>query len=357
MAPNFAGTQIRQFMAPIFAAHDRAAVEVFIYPAKAETETVWDCPLTIRPIGELADAAAAALIRADRIDVLVDCWGHSAGSRLAMFAHRAAPVQAAWINFIQTTGLARMDYVLHADQMACAGEEALFSEQILRIGPTLGPYRASPDRLPTVPTPALASGRVTFGSFNHPAKLSDATVRAWSAVLNGRAGSRLVLKYGYFVDPVLQRATLARFAGHGVAPERIEFRGHSTGADYLRQFQDIDLALDPSPAPGGTTTCDALANGVPVLTLRGPDFYSRIGVCGVEGAGLPELVAESWDDYVAKAVALTADLAALDRLRARVRPGMDTGPYADEAGFVARLEAAFAKAYARWSDGAARAAA
>ena len=357
VAPNFAGTQIRQFMTPIFAAHDRSAVEVFIYPAKVETETGWDSPLTIRPIGHLADADAAALIRADAIDVLIDCWGHSAGSRLAVFAHGAAPVQCAWINFIQTTGVARMDYVLHADQMVSPGDSALFTETILRIGPTLGPYRPSPDRLPTVPTPALKTGAITFGSFNHPAKLSDAALAAWSRVLKGRPGSRLVLKYGYFVDPVLQRATLARFAGHGLSPDRIQFRGHSTGADYLREFQDIDLALDPSPAPGGTTTCDALANGVPVLTLRGPDFYSRIGVCGVEGAGLPELVAESWDDYVAKAVALTADVAALDALRARVRPGMDAGPYADEAGFVRRLEAAFADIYDRWSRGDARAAA
>ncbi len=350
VAPSFAGTQIRQFIAPILDAHDRGSIDVFLYPAKAETEAVWTCPLTIRGIGHLSDADAAALIRADQIDVLIDAWGHSAGSRLAMFAHRAAPVQAAWLNYIQTTGLRRMDYVLHADQMASPGDEALFTEDIVRIGPTLGPFRAAPDRPASQPTPALATGRVTFGSFNHPAKLSDATIRAWSGVLRGRPGSRLVLKYGYFTDPVLRRATQARFAGHGVEPERIEFRGHSTGQGYLQAFHEIDLALDPSPAPGGTTTCDALANGVPVLTLRGPDFYSRIGVCGVEGAGAPELVAESWDDYVAKAVALTADLTALDRLRARIRPGMDTGPYADDAGFTRRLEAAFQTMFTRWCN-------
>ena len=119
---------------------------------------------------------------------------------------------------------------------------------------------------------------MTFGSFNHPAKLSDATVRAWSRILKGRPGSRLLLKYRYFIDPVLQCVTRARFAAERVDPDRIEFQGQSEGAEYLASFDQIDLFLDPSPCPGGTTTCDALATGVPVLTLAGADFYSRIGI-------------------------------------------------------------------------------
>src|SRR5581483_89322 len=182
-----------------------------------------------------------------------------------------------------------MDYVLHADAMAAAGTAALFSERVLSMGDVLTPYRPHPARPPASPTPALARGQVTYGSFNHPAKLGDATVAAWSRILAARADARLVLKYRYFIDPVLQAATRARFAAHRIAPERIEFRGQSDGADYLAAFAEIDLALDPSPCPGGTTTCDALALGVPVLTLRGPDFYSRIGVIAM--AGLPELVA------------------------------------------------------------------
>jgi predicted O-linked N-acetylglucosamine transferase (SPINDLY family) len=160
----------------------------------------------------------------------------------------------------------------------------------------------------------------------------------------------LVLKYRYFVDPVLQRATCARFAAHGVRPEQIEFRGHSTGADYLLEFQDIDLALDPSPCPGGTTSCDAIANGVPLLTLRGDDFYSRIGVPVLEPCGLTELIAEDWDDYVARALAFTADHQALDVLRARVRPAFDSSPYRDEAGFTRKLEEVFRRMFERWLE-------
>ena len=309
VSPSFARTQIHQFIAPVLDAHDRDAVEVFLYPAKADGEDIWRTPIAVRPIGHLADDdAVQALIRADEIDVLVDCWGHSAGSRLPLFARRCAPVQVAWINFVQSTGMTAMDYVLHADTMAAPGTAELFTEQVWPIGPICIPYRPAANRPPAQPTPALRTGRITFGSFNHPVKLSDATVAAWSRILKGRPGSRLVLKYSYYDDPVLRRATQARFAAHGVAVERIEFRGWSTGADYLKEFAGIDLALDPSPAPGGTyTTCDALANGVPVLTLAGEDFYARIGVHCLLPIGLSELVADSWDDYVAAAIRLTAD--------------------------------------------------
>jgi predicted O-linked N-acetylglucosamine transferase (SPINDLY family) len=117
--------------------------------------------------------------------------------------------------------------------------------------------------------------------------------------------------------------------------------------EYLAAFAQIDLALDPSPCPGGTTTCDALANGVPVLTLEGPDFYARIGVQAVVAVGARELVATSWDDYVAKAIALTADVDALAALRARIRPGFDASAYRDEAGFTRRLEAKLRSLYER----------
>ena len=339
VSPAFGALQVRQFITPILEAHDPEAVAVFLYPATDEHEKNWPAHITVRPIGNLDDAAAAAAIRDDAMDVLIDCWGHSAGSRLGVFARRAAPVQAAWINFVQTTGLKRMDYVLHADCMDAPGTDALFTETVVSMGEIIIPYRPHPDRPPVAPTPALRQGHVTFGSFNHPAKLSDATVHAWARILKGRPGSRLLLKYRYFIDPVLQSVTRARFAAERVDPARIDFQGQSEGAEYLASYDQLDLCLDPSPCPGGTTTCDALAAGVPVLTLAGTNFYSRIGILCVRSAGLSELVAEHWDDYVARAIRLTDDVAALDALRARVRPGLEAGPLCDETGFVRRLEA------------------
>jgi predicted O-linked N-acetylglucosamine transferase (SPINDLY family) len=352
VSPAFGATQVRQFITPILQAHDPANVAVFLYPATGEHDGGWPEHITVRPIGHLADADAAALIRDDAIDVLIDCWGHSAGSRLGVFARRAAPVQVAWINFVQTTGLGRMDYVLHSDSMAAPGTAELFTETVWSMGPITIPFSSGHDRPPVAPTPALASGRITFGSFNHPAKLSDATVAAWSRILAGRPTSRLILKYSYFVDPVLQAATRARFLAERIAPERIEFQGHSKGPEYLAAFERIDLALDPSPCPGGTTTCDALSMGVPVLTLAGGDFYSRIGLQCLDGAGLPDLIAADWDDYVERAIALTDDAGKLDALRQRVRPGFDGGPFGDAESFTRRLERSFRTMATRGEDGA-----
>ncbi|CAN5174307.1 tetratricopeptide repeat protein [soil metagenome] len=349
VGPDLTHGVVSGFLLPVLEAHDPASVEVFAYSNNLASEQAFPAHCNARDLAGLSDDQAAALIRADGVDVLIDVWGHNANGRLGVFAHRPAPVQAAWINFVQTTGLSCIDYVLHADCMDVPGTAEAFIEEVWSIGEIMAPYRPSPDRLDPVATPALKNGHVTFGSFNNPAKLSDETIAAWGRILAADASHRLVLKYVFYRDPVLQRVTQARLAAHGALPEQIEFRTHSSGLEYLAEFRDIDLALDPSPCPGGTTTCDAMANGVPVLTLDAGDFYTRIGVSVVLPCGLPELVAESWDDYVARALSLTADLDGLNALRARVRPSFDASAYRDEAGFARQLEGEFRKMFDRWT--------
>jgi protein O-GlcNAc transferase len=348
VAPSFTRSQLAQFILPVLDTHDPEAVEVFVYCADPRVESGLPPRCKVRSTGGVSDVEVVAQMRLDRIDILVDLWGHTAGSRLPVFAHRAAPIQISWLNFIHTTGLASMDYVLHADCMQIPGTPDLFTEEIWSLGEILSPYRPAPNRPNPVPTPALKNGYVTFGSFINPAKLNEMTIEAWASILKARPADRLVLKYSYFQDPVLQRATQARFAAYRAQPEQLEFRGNSSGEDYLREFQDIDLALDPSPCPGGTTSCDALANGVPVLTQRGRDFYERIGPLLVAPLGLPQLVAEDWDDYIVRAHALTADFAALNELRAQTRAAFDASPCRDEAGFTRKLEGVYREMFARW---------
>lgn len=353
VGPSFTRNQVAQFLLPVLEAHDPQAVKVHLYCADPDAETGLPATCALRKIAGVSNERVAAMIRDDQIDVLVDVWGHYAGSRLPVFGYRPAPVQVAWINFVQSTGLACMDYVLHCDGMDVPGTEAYFTEEIWRLGELMSPSRPAAERPDPAPTPALKNGYVTFGSFNNPAKLDEMTVAAWALILRARPADKLVLKYGLFADPVLQRATQARFAAYGAQPEQLEFRGHTTGMDYLREFQDIDLALDPSPCVGGTTTHDALANGVPVLAHMGDNFYARAAACTVAPLGIPELVAEDWDTYVERALALTADFEALDRLRSRVRPAFDASSYRDEAGFTRTLESAFRQMYGRWLDASA----
>ena len=342
VAPGFLNLQLKQFIEPVLDNHT-SDVEVFLY-AEDEAGLADARADATRVIGRMEDARAAAAIAADRIDVLVDLWGHASRGRLGVFALKPAPVQAAWINYVQSTGLSAVDYVIHADGLDGPEDEALFVERIWRAGPIIAPFRPGRRAAPT-PTPALRKGHVTFGSFNHPAKLSDATVDAWARILEGRPGARLMLKYGLFVDPVLQAATRARFAARRVDPERFDFFGHTTGDEYLAAFGQMDLALDPSPCTGGTTSSDAVSQGVPLVTLRGPDFYSRLGVLRLEPLGLADLIAESWDDYVEKALAVTADLAALDALRQSMRDRFDRSILRDETGFTRRIETAFRQMY------------
>lgn len=350
VGPSVTRNQVRQFLLPVIEAHDPDAVEVFIYCAEPKLEMGLPPGVQVRGTAGLRDEEVAARIRQDEIDILVDVWGHTAGSRLRVFGYKPAPVQVAWINFVQTTGMSAIDYVLHADSMKVEGTETYFTEDIWHIGPIVAPSRPPPDRPDPVPTPALKNGYVTFGSFNNPMKLSEETVAAWARILRARPADRLVLKYRFFADPVLQRATQARFEAYGADPGQLEFRGFSSGQDYLREFQDIDLALDPGPCPGGTTSCDALANGVPLLTQWGDDFYARIGVPVVAPCGLTECIADGWDDFVDKALALTADADALNVLRSKVRPGFDASPYCDEAGFARNLENVFRQMFARWLE-------
>lgn len=338
VAPSLTRSQLRQFILPVLEAHDPGAVALHLYSADAAAEDALPSRAVVRSIGGLSDPEAAALIRADSLDILVDLWGHTSGSRLTLFTHRPAPVQAGFVNFNQTTGLSCIDYVLHSDSMRTPDADSLFTETVWRLGPITVPFQPQPDRPPTAPSPARRNGFVTFGSFNHPAKLSAQTVKGWSAVLAAAPTARLILKYGYYADPVLQRATQARFAAHGIDPGRIEFRGHSTGADYLAEFADIDLALDPSPCTGGTTTCEALSNGVPVLTLKGADFFSRIGLQCLLGVETPMLIAESWDHYRDIAVRTVSDLDRLDALRHHVRERFENGLYGDFTGFTRSLE-------------------
>jgi protein O-GlcNAc transferase len=346
VAPSFVNNQARQFLTPLLGNHDPKVVEVFLYPQRAETGA-WAQRATVRPIGQLADREAAALIRGDAIDVLVDVWGHNAGGRLPVFAHRPAPVQVSWLNYMQTTGVAAIDYTLHSDTVDQPGMQNLFCETIWRLGATSASFR--PDRPPSMArAPMTRNGYPTFGSFNHPSKVTAPAIALWSSLLRRIPEAQLVLKYRYYDDPVLQAATAARFAAHGVDPLRLHFQGHTLGDDYAAAFDRIDLMLDPTPAPGGTTTLEALAHGVPVLTLAGETYYSRIGVELLAGAGLSDLIAGSPADYVETAVASAADAARLQALRDRAVSGFASAPYRDEQAMARRFEAAFSEMFRTW---------
>ena len=348
MTPAFSHTAGGQFLIPLLDRHDPAKVDVTVYVADAARE-IPRANVTIKSCGHLSYDDHAELIRADGVDVLIDLHGHAANGRLPVIARRPAPVQVSWLNWAPTTGLAAMDYTLHCESMRAVDDAIPFSEAIWDIGPIETPFRPDPAAQVRA-APAVARGYVTFGAFHHPAKVSDATVAAWAAILRAVPTARLHFKYACYADPVLQMETQARFMAHGADPDALEFSGHETGQAYEDAFAHIDLHLDTNPVVGGTTTLAAFSRGVPVLTLRGGDFYARIGVQGALALGMPQMIAESWDDYVAKAEALARDIPALADLRARVRPGLDASIYRDEAACARNMEKAFAAMFEAWLE-------
>jgi predicted O-linked N-acetylglucosamine transferase (SPINDLY family) len=301
----------------------------------------------------LSDEDLADLIRADRIDVLIDLAGHTAGNRLLTFARKPAPVQMTWLGYEGTTGLAAMDYLIADDRLIPPGAEVHYRERVLRLPggyTTYDPPAGAPD---PGPPPAVASGRVTFGCFNNPTKLSPPALALFAAALNRAPGARLLLQYRGLDDSSLAARLRQRLSAAGVEPDRVELRGGLPHAEYLAAYRDVDIALDPIPFNGGVTTCDALWMGVPVVTLPGATFASRHGLSYLYSIGLTdELVARDVEDFAARAAALAHDPDRLTALRSGLRERMARSPFCDGERLADELGQALRGAWREWVAGA-----
>lgn len=334
------------FLENVLAHLDKDRIELHAYATHDEQDAL---SARLRPhfaswtaLTALSDEAAAGRIHADGVQVLLDLSGHTAHNRLPVFAWRPAPVQASWLGYFASTGLTEMDYLLADPHVAPAGEEAHFSETVWRLPETYLCF-TPPDvncDLDVRPLPARDGGAITFGCFNNLAKLGDAVLDVWARVLLAVPGSRLLLKTALLGEEHVRRTTLGRFAQRGIAAERLLCEGRSPRAELLASYHRVDIALDPFPYPGGTTSVEALWMGVPVLTRQGDRFLSRVGETITRNAGFADWVARDDADYVALAVARSRDLAALAGLRAGLRERLLQSPVVDAPRFARHLEAA-----------------
>lgn len=335
--------------------HDRRVVEVTCYAeigsADNMTRYIRDLADRFVEIQTLADADLADRIRADGIDILVVMAGHTARNRMTVAARKPAPVMVSYADF-STTGLDVMDYWLTDPIVHPEGStEERFTETLMRI-PMMVLHRPIDVAPPVSPLPATVLGQVTFGSFNNPAKIGDEVVDLWARILMQVPTARLVLKYRdvYTVEDV--RARLAkRFSERGVDPSRLVFLGADpTRASHLGMVAGMDIALDPFPFNGCTTSFEALWMGIPVVTLAGRRFLGRMGTSFLTHLGLPELVASSPDDYVRIAAGLAADLPRLERLRQGLRERILASPLCDGPAYARSIEVAFRQAWRRWCE-------
>ncbi|WP_338440150.1 tetratricopeptide repeat protein [uncultured Aquabacterium sp.] len=306
----------------------------------ALTERLQACTHGWQTVAGWSDLALAERIRADGIDILIDLSGHTAHNRLPMFALKPAPVQLSWLGYFATTGLAEMDHLL-ADPVCLPPElEGHFTEHIWRLPETRLCFTPPQDDVPVAPLPALKHGGITFGCFNNLSKVHEGVVTLWCRILQAVPNSRLLLKAPQLASAQVRQAMQARFRAHGVSGERLLLQTPSTRTEYLQAYAQVDIALDPFPFTGGTTSAEGLWMGVPVLTLAGQSLIARQGVGLMVNAGLPDWVADTPDDCVAKAVAHTADLAKLATLRSGLRAQLMRSPLFDAQRFAHHLDAA-----------------
>lgn len=328
----------------VLISHDPARVQACAYHAGQIKDWVTDeiaRHLPLRDVSRMEDDALAAQIRADEIDVLVDMSGHTAGSRLAVFAHRPAPVQVSWLGYFATTGLDSIDAVLLDEIHAPPGTEAQFVERIIHLPGGRWCYQPLPFAPEVAPLPADRLGRITFGSFNNTAKYHTDVHALWASILLAIPDSRLILKWRTFNDLSLRDSVLNEYTKRGISPVRIALHGPSFHEDVLKSYAEIDIALDPFPFTGGLTSCEALWMGVPVVTLPQARVVSRQTASFLNNIGLQALIASDETHYRDICIRLASDLGQLRSLRQDLRSRMQSSPLMDTRRFVQQLETAY----------------
>jgi len=338
----------------VLATHASARLELIAYANDFRTDIVterlkaccngWHC------VRGLSDEHLAKKIRADGIDILIDLSGHTGHNRLTMFARKPAPIQASWLGYFATTGVKAVDYLIADPWVVPKAEEAHFTETITRLPETYLCFTAPDLEVHVSALPALKAQSITFGCFNNLVKMNHAVVAVWARVLMALPGSRLFLKTKQLNDAMVRQSVMDRFAVHGIGPERLILERSAPRAELLAAYQRVDIALDPFPYPGGTTSVEALWMGVPVLTLAGDRFLSHIGESILHNAGLPDWIAVDADDYVARAVAHAQDLPHLSNLRGQLRQQVLKSPIFDAPRFAGHLEATLRSMWVQWCN-------
>lgn len=313
---------VTKFLLPLLTHFDRSTFEIYCYSLSTKSDEVTDAiralSLTFRDVKYVPPSGIAKVIAEDSIDILIELSGHTHERVLQTLAHRPAPVQASYLGWPATTGLATVDYRItdgYADPPGLT--ERYHVERLERLRETAWCFETD-EALEIVPRPD--EGPLIFGSFNRATKLSDETLRAWSRILVELPAALLLLKGRGLATKGGQARVRRLLTEGGVDERRVMMVGWAPSvAQHLANWGDVDIALDSYPYAGTTTTCEALWMGVPVVTRTGAAHVSRVGASLLHQVGLDDLVATDWDGYVERAVKLARDSSRRRALRSSLR--------------------------------------
>lgn len=301
---------VNLFMLPILQRHDHQAFEIFIYQTgtfiDAYTRKAQACADHWREAAHLDDRLLAQLIRDDEIDILIDLAGHTATHRLGVFTARPAPVQMSYLGYPHSTGLSCIDWMIADHVVAPSGSEHLFTEKLARLSGCVFCW-APIDDYPLTEEPSKPrQGPIVFASFNNLLKMNEATLNAWGEILKKCPDSLLMLKSATLADPLVANQTRERFQSVGVSGDRLILRGPSELSEMMQEYLEVDVALDPFPYNGGTTSLQALWMGCPLVSLEGRNFVSRMGASFLHHMNRGEWLARSVEEYVEHALSLSS---------------------------------------------------
>ncbi len=351
VSQDLRGHSIRHFIRPLVANHDRNRVESFAYSATtqpdAETTKLHGNFENWRDVSAIDDSKLAEAIRADGIDVLVDLGGHTAATRLKVFALRPAPVQVTWLGYGGTTGIEAIDWYLGDARMLPPGAEAGLVEGAWRLPRASFAYDPPSEMPEPGPLPARTAGRITFASFSRLARINDRLVATWAKILAQFPASRLFLNALPFVDSSARAHMAARFAAHGIPADRLDLRYTRPQPSTWAAYREVDIALDPFVHNGGVTSFEALWMGAPLVSKRDRAPLGRYGDCLLGALGMDDWCADTDEAYVARAVRAANDLDALEATRAGLRARMRASELCDGPGLARAVEAAFLEMRAR----------
>ncbi len=379
VSPDFRGHAVAFFIAPVLMQHNAERFEVFAYYNNRQvdgfTQNIQKLSHHWRNISDVSDEQVVEQIRKDKIDILVDLAGHSAFNRLLVFAYKPAPVQMTWLGYPNTTGLPTIDYRCTDNNADPEGtSESCYSEKIYRLPDTFlcySPLRPCPE---TGQLPSINNGYITFGSLNNFSKVNKSVIKLWIKILKTVPHSKLVLIYNNpdksLVDKAIANAKTSNeipfaslralsnlnhakkaFIKAGLSTDRVMIRERSaTDQLHLQLYQHIDIALDPFPYNGTTTTMESLWMGVPVITKQGNSHVSRVSSGILKNIGLTELIAGSDKEYINIAKHLAMNTDRLKTLRKTLRSIMSQSNLMNAKGFTKNLEAMYASIWKDWCE-------
>lgn len=353
VSADFRSHAVAAFIEPVLANHDRSQFEIFCYYNHAQRDKVTERINALVehwvPCVGLNDDQLTERIRADGIDVVIDLSGHTAGNRMLALARKPAPVQITYLGYPSTSGLSAMDYRITDVYADPPGSEAWYREQLLRLPDSLCVYHPVTAMPKVTALPALENGYVTFGSFNNSNKIDTNTITLWAKILSALPSSRLLM---LTVPEGERRESIARqFEQAGVKRSRIDFHGKLPSQDFHAMLTHADIALDPLLITGGTTTCESLWMGVPVVVLSGQRFIHRVGFSFLSSAGLAQYAAATPEDYIKTALDAASNLPRLADLRRSLRDRLQASPLMDPVRFTRHFEHALRHAWQRWCEG------